>query len=179
MAKSQVFCGSREDRVSWAQLALCQLLSIPAKIKILPWDAPESNSHCETTSSTLRLDCLKNLFGIFRPLSWSSSIRRVENWQNILPHVSFTRKIQLLFGSDARCFTKEHEEAGASSLWDNRPRHLCNLLWPAGCCWDTGPHAAPISTWALQLLRAWSCKYGEKINSLYLQIMFTGTSLAD
>lgn len=149
--------------------------SFPAKIEGLPRDASEFSSHCENTSSTLHWECLKNLFGVFWALSWSSKVRRVENWQIFLPQVSFSRQIQLLFGSNVWCFTQEHGETEASSLWDNLHRHLCNLLWPAGCCWDPGPHAAPISTWALQLLGAWSSKYGEKINSLYLQIIFTGT----
>lgn len=65
MAKSQVLCGSGEDRVSWAQPAFCQLLPIPAKIEVLPWDAPELSSPCETTISMLHLEVLNILFGIF------------------------------------------------------------------------------------------------------------------
>lgn len=132
MAKSQELCGSREDRVSWAQLALCQPLPIPAKIKGLSWEAPEFSSHCETTSSTLHLECLKILFGIFWNvlifLEFQSQKGR-RKLSDFLPQASCSRKIQLLLGSDVRGFTQEHGEAEASSLWDKLPRQSAVSHW--------------------------------------------------
>lgn len=85
MAKIQVLCCSREDSVSWAQLALCQPPPIPAKIEGLPWEAPWFSSHCETTSLMLHLEFLKILFEIFWPLSWSSKVKKGRKLADFCP----------------------------------------------------------------------------------------------